>query len=540
MYPTIENILKLKELTDCEVLTGSSGLSNQVRAVTIMDNPDITKWLNGGEILLTNGYMLMDYDEKTFLQFIISLTKKKVAALFIKLKRFIDELPNSIINFAAELGLPLVVIPNEYNWLSITTPINKYIIENQFYFVEKSVEIRDQLLKLIVKGRNISQICEKGSELLGKAISVYDENWKFISGSNQIEWINFEPFVNRKYLKKLDRLDMHSIDKYVHYLLSCELGEIIFVPLNYDFRTWGYIGITGLESRVQPLIAWEDTFKLDQLSILFVLEFIKERELKLLARRYTSDFLLELIDGVLTNNEEIHEKSSRLEQKLYEKYQLVVFECPSKINKVKLVSNLLNAFHEEEGFFQDIFTCERSNYIILFVPFIKEKGRTYLQETLDIVEQKVNEVLYYGVSTVHELTSMKNAYNEAQFSLFARNYTNRKIVIYDQLGPIRFFSEDEKRLNTPFILDFYKKNFQPLADYDKENQSELVRTLENLLNYNISIPETAKQLFIHENTLRARIKRIEKITNRSLKKPYDLFDLILGLILHQFLAKKMV
>ncbi len=116
--------------------------------------------------------------------------------------------------------------------------------------------------------------------------------------------------------------------------------------------------------------------------------------------------------------------------------------------------------------------------------------------------------------------------------------SNKKIIIYNKLGILRFFWEDEKRLNIPFVTNYYIDNFKPLVDYDEKNNSELVDTLDILLKCDLSIPRTAEHFFIHENTLRARLKRIEKITNRNLKKPYDLFALMLGLQIHHFIKRK--
>lgn len=532
MYPTVEDILQLKELKDCKTLTGNSGLMNQVKAITVMDNPDISSWMKGGEILLSNGYLEKEYDEETFLYFIDRLMEKNTAALFLKLKRYLEELPQSVIDYAAQVGFPIVVIPNVFSWLDITTPVNKYIIEKQYYFVEKSLEIRDHILRLVLEGRNMDTLCAKGSELLGKPLAVFDKDWRFISGSNDVDWESFQPYLKQPYLKQKSKLESNKLDFFEHYLLTCKLGKLIFVPITYDYFTWGYIGLAigGKQS-----ISVEDTFKLEQLAMLFMLELIKEKELKLVTRRYTSDFLFELLDGVLTNKIDILERANRLEKKIFEQYELLVFDSFSKETINSLYEELSLVFDKEGGFFKNILICGRDDHIILFLPYIVEKGRTLLKETIDLIENNLNANMFFGVSTIHEITSLNMAYKEALFSLSVRNLTNQKLVHYEKLGFLRFFWEDQKRLSIPFVTSYYMESFKPIVDHDEENETDLVETLKVLLQNEMSISKTAESLFIHENTLRARIKRIETITNRNLKRPYDLFSLILGLEIHYFM-----
>ena len=61
------------------------------------------------------------------------------------------------------------------------------------------------------------------------------------------------------------------------------------------------------------------------------------------------------------------------------------------------------------------------------------------------------------------------------------------------------------------LLDFYTKTLKPLADYDKNNNSELMLTLEKYLDNNLNIAGTAKELYIHRNTMIYRIDQIKNI-----------------------------
>jgi DNA-binding PucR family transcriptional regulator len=55
-----------------------------------------------------------------------------------------------------------------------------------------------------------------------------------------------------------------------------------------------------------------------------------------------------------------------------------------------------------------------------------------------------------------------------------------------------------------------------LMDYDRRRRSQLVETLEQYLRDRRSIATTARALFIHPNTLRQRLERIEKLSGLDL------------------------
>ena len=48
---TIQEILYIESFRDAFILTGTSGLDNEILFTTIMDIPNLHEWLNGGELV---------------------------------------------------------------------------------------------------------------------------------------------------------------------------------------------------------------------------------------------------------------------------------------------------------------------------------------------------------------------------------------------------------------------------------------------------------------------------------------------------------
>ncbi|MBT2439992.1 PucR family transcriptional regulator ligand-binding domain-containing protein [Streptomyces sp. ISL-36] len=85
-----------------------------------------------------------------------------------------------------------------------------------------------------------------------------------------------------------------------------------------------------------------------------------------------------------------------------------------------------------------------------------------------------------------------------------------------------FVPDDVRRAFTARLLD-------PLRDYDRRHRAELIPTLEAFLDCDGSWTRCATRLHLHVNTLRYRIGRIEQLTGRDLSRLEDKLDFFLAL-----------
>ncbi|MFI7442332.1 helix-turn-helix domain-containing protein [Nonomuraea indica] len=76
---------------------------------------------------------------------------------------------------------------------------------------------------------------------------------------------------------------------------------------------------------------------------------------------------------------------------------------------------------------------------------------------------------------------------------------------------------------------FAGRTLEPLLDYDRRHQSDLVRTLATYLDCAGSWNTCAALLHVHVNTVRYRIRRVEELTGRDLSAMADRVDFFLAL-----------
>lgn len=137
--------------------------------------------------------------------------------------------------------------------------------------------------------------------------------------------------------------------------------------------------------------------------------------------------------------------------------------------------------------------------------------------------------LTLGVSaTVHSAEGLRGALEEARHArrVAAARHGSVCAAGHEELAShvllLPFVPDDVRRAFTARLLD-------PLRDYDRRHRAELLATLEAFLSCDGSWTRCAGQLHLHVNTLRYRMGRIEQLTGRDLSRLEDKLDFFLAL-----------
>ncbi len=106
-----------------------------------------------------------------------------------------------------------------------------------------------------------------------------------------------------------------------------------------------------------------------------------------------------------------------------------------------------------------------------------------------------------------------------------------RVTLFDDLGPYCFV------LGRPEsdIREFADRILGPLAD--AERHSDLVRTLDAFLRLHGSLNAVARDLYLHRNTVRQRLRRIAKLTGADLRNADARLALQLALLGRQALER---
>lgn len=106
------------------------------------------------------------------------------------------------------------------------------------------------------------------------------------------------------------------------------------------------------------------------------------------------------------------------------------------------------------------------------------------------------------------------------------------LIDYSDLGLFRIFYEVYSREHLQKYIDDY---LMPLIHYDEKNDAKLIHTLEVYYQHRGNVSETARAMFLHRNTLIARIAKIEQLLNISLDHPLSFYNLYLAIQARYFI-----
>jgi carbohydrate diacid regulator len=130
------------------------------------------------------------------------------------------------------------------------------------------------------------------------------------------------------------------------------------------------------------------------------------------------------------------------------------------------------------------------------------------------MEAMIRVRIGYG-NVVEQIPDIAQSYQEAKLALEVGKvfYAERETISYGRLGIGRLIYQLPMSLCDMFIKEVFGDKIPEILD-DEESMSTINKFFEN----NLNISETARQLYVHRNTLVYRLERIEKIIGLDIRK----------------------
>lgn len=180
----------------------------------------------------------------------------------------------------------------------------------------------------------------------------------------------------------------------------------------------------------------------------------------------------------------------------------------------------------------------QSDAFFFMVPMEKENNNIdYIAET---IKNQINKTIGFitlsiGIGGVcNHLRGFNKVILEGRKALEMTKFYKKDdcIINYKDLGIFRLFFEIN---NHDEMRKLFNENLLKLKKYDKKNSSNLLQTLIVYLRENRNLGKTAEILYIHRNTIKYRVKRIEEILNCDLKDEEVIFNIKLCIRIGIFL-----
>ena len=149
---------------------------------------------------------------------------------------------------------------------------------------------------------------------------------------------------------------------------------------------------------------------------------------------------------------------------------------------------------------------------------IPADGEAGLLRRIRGIHGQLAEPVAVGVSNPCQgAASFAAGFEEARHALVGTSVLGAEpsVMTYDELGPYKYLLRMSLDSGA---RDSHRESIRLLADYDRQRSTYLLRTLEEFLRRRGNISATAEALYVHPNTLRQRLRRIQELSGLDLRK----------------------
>lgn len=514
--------MKLGRFNECEVVAGHTGLGRVVENITVMEVPEIVPWLKGKELLLTTLYVIKD-DPDAQKVLVQKLHSSGVSGLAIKPSHFIGEIPQEIIDSGNRLGFPIIKIPHDIKYLDILTPVNHYIFNQKVVLAEDLEQAAKMLHEISLGSQGVDVFIDNVSNLTKNLVTIESE-FSYIQIPELPEHISpltKDQMYELSILKRPIRCQRSMNEESVSCIIS---------PIMIDGTYYGNITCWEMDSDHLSI----DIAILEKASSLLSLEFLRQKVKYEMEQQYKNDFVRELLYSDNIKEKNVIEWGASYRITKDTDYCCMLLRMKSNDRKVNPQEKLKD-----------------SKIIIMIEKMIPEGLVGYIRNGICLIlpdakaEEHIEKKLYAAISSYigskYQLLmgigrigkgpqGIQTSYRQAEqvLNLHESSNTTQKIMHYNQLGVYRLINQVK---DSQEIEDLYDETIGKLIEADAK--SELLNTLESYFKHHEVLNRTAEDLFIHVNTLKYRLKKIEEITGYDLKKSDGKFHLYLGLKIHR-------
>ncbi|MES9609890.1 PucR family transcriptional regulator ligand-binding domain-containing protein [Actinomadura sp. NPDC000929] len=185
---SVGEVLGVSTLNGARLIAGRAGLERVVQRLNVMEVPDILSWVKPNELLLTTGYPLRNTPQSLD-NLVSDLDERGLAALAIKLGRYLDSLPAEMIAQADRRGFPLILLPNDVGFDDILNQVLTDILNRQAAVLARTEEVHRALVQIVLCGGGLQEVVDEVATLLDVAVVVLDGEQRVLAGAGPDEHV---------------------------------------------------------------------------------------------------------------------------------------------------------------------------------------------------------------------------------------------------------------------------------------------------------------------------------------------------------------
>lgn len=272
-----------------------------------------------------------------------------------------------------------------------------------------------------------------------------------------------------------------------------------------------------------------DKGRIRQVALLCSRELDTRKQVEEVEKRYKSHFVFDLLYNNFESEELLIQRGRQLGWDFTRPQQLLVME-PHDFQPAHKKAALFEQLQQTvsrllQAEFRQAIVFEQLEQLVVIIPMQdgeKNRGKLWLTEWAQSLKRRVEDrIAGIGLSigigrTYPSIADLSRSYQEAKQALELGRYLQDKghITHFEALGIMHLLSH----ISLETLDDFYKECLGAILEYDERNGTNFLETLQEYFQQNADFNLTAEKLFMHSNTLRNRLKKIEELLELDLQK----------------------
>ena len=520
MPTTVADLLAIDELS-LRLVAGSTGVGRPIRWAHVSELKDPTRFLRGGEVLLTTGLGLKG-GARAQARFVEHLAEADLAGLGLGLGFAFGSTPAALAEAAEAAGFPLFEVP----FIAITEALFSRLINEQYLLLQRAGTVQQTLSRLLVEEAGLDALLGAYARMTGTSTLLYDLHGEVLASSPDASML----IDARVVWAEIQTLRPEGSEFSVS--LSGRDGCQSLLPILVGGAPSAFL-VMARRERPEPF----HQVVSHHLATAVALELAKTQAVARTERRLVGDFLDALLEGELSGEET--------------RRRLRFLGLGGSPAVAVLVGRPVDPGTDPEGaveVLRRLVEDRLSRRPMPYVCSVTDATVVALFESADLAEaraaaQAVSQgVQARGVAARFGLgapesqpRALRRAYQEARFALEAAATLamDGPVASVDNLGSHRLLLA----LQEDAALEAFSRGLlASIRAYDERQHGDLVASLRTFLEHNGNWESAARALAVHRHTLRYRIRRVAELTGRDLDSAADRVEFWLALRAEQVLA----
>jgi PucR family transcriptional regulator, purine catabolism regulatory protein len=517
---TVADLLAIDEL-HLGLVAGKGGLDRPIRWAHVSELKDPTRFLRGGEVLLTTG-LGMRGGPATQAAYVEQLAGAGLAALGIGLGFAFKVTPPAVRDAADQAGFPVFEVPFEVPFIAITEALFSRLVNEQYVLLQRAGTVQQTLSRLLLEGAGLDALLEAYARMTGTRALLLDVRGEVMAEARGASGVLPPKAVWAEIQALRPEGNEFSLS------LSDEGGSRTLLPVLVGGGPAGFLVLHRGGSRPEPF----HQVVVHHLATAVALELAKAQAVARTERRLVGDFLDALLEGELSA-EEIRRRLRFLGLGGSPAIAVLVARRADGDRSEPAVEGLRLLVQDRLSRRPAPYVCsiQDASVVALFEAAGPAEARTAAEAVAEAAQARGMAGRFGLGMPEADPRGVRRAYQEARFALEAAGPAPAgeqltRVATVGDLGSHRLLLARQEDAALEAIS---RGLLGPLADYDRRQHGELVASLRAFLEHNGNWEAAARALAIHRHTLRYRIRRVADLTGRDLDRAGDRVEFWLAL-----------